>query len=56
MAKDTNPGGVNRHKLMAMGKTITAMKKGGAVKADKAADMPMKETMKKGGMAKKKGK
>lgn len=50
---NTNPGGMNRHKAMAEGKDVAAMKKGGAVKAEKATDKPM---MKKGGMAKKKGK
>lgn len=39
MTKNTNPGGLNRHKALAMGKDVATMKKGG--KVDKASKTPM---------------
>lgn len=45
MAK-TNTAGLNQHKALAMGKSVTGMKKGGAVKADKAADKSVKTSTK----------
>lgn len=50
---NTNPGGINRHKALAMGKNVATMKKGGTVKAAGFKETDTDNMMKKGGKVKK---